>query len=234
MYLDGRYHQTLGYLHIQFGNLDQACLDYLNAIEAFQRDHDEMAVTQVTECLNQLNCELDAELDASPTATSNPSLPVRLKIEILRLCRLGLRHSHQYKHQIALHVLDRGLQLSDILADIDHQQGQYCAAIVLGMMGKIYHAQRYYLFALASFRASLEAYGSLEAPDSATQGRMATILCEIANIAEMTHHPDIAIEYYLDALWYLNATGQQPQAKQVIEQLNKLYDVPHIAGMKAS
>ena len=50
----------------------------------------------------------------------------------------------------------------------------------------------------------------------------------------MTNHPDVAIEYYLDALWYLNATGQQPQAKQVIEQLNKLYDVAHIAGMKAS
>ena len=75
MYSDGRYHQTLGYLHIQFGNLDQACLDYLNAIEVFQRDNDEIAVSQLTERLNELNWELEARSTLKP----NPSLSVRLK-----------------------------------------------------------------------------------------------------------------------------------------------------------
>ncbi len=218
MYSDGRYHQTLGYLHIQFGNLDQACLDYLNAIEAFQHDDDQDAALQLTERLDALNYALENRVESD----ADPSLSVHLKVEILRLCRLGLRYSRRYQHQVALNILERGLQLSDILVDVDQQQGQYCAAIVLGMMGKIYHTQRYYLFALASFRASLEAYRSLPTPNKQTQSRMATVMCKIADIAEITNHPDVAIEYYLDALWYLNASGQQPQAKQVIQQLNSL------------
>jgi len=123
-------------------------------------------------------------------------------------------------------VLERGLQLSDSLTDIDPHQGQYCAAIALGMMGKIYYAQRYYLFAIAAFKASLDAYKSLEKPDKRTQSRIATILCEIANIAEITNHPAVAVECYLDALWYLNASGQKPQAKQIMGQLDKLCDMP--------
>lgn len=229
MYSDGRYHQTLGYLNIQFGNLDQACLDYLNAIEAFQRDDDSVAALQIAERLNELNYQVQ-QTRPEPSL----SLGVHLKIEILRLCRLGLRYSRRYQYQVALNVLDRGLQLSDTLANINPQQGQYCAAIVLGMMGKIYHTQRYYLFALASFKAALEAYKSLPSPDKRTQGRMATILCEIANIAEMTNHSDIAIEYYLDALWYLSATGQKPQAKQVVQQLNKLCHGTKPAEVSAS
>lgn len=229
MYADGSYHQTLGYLHIQFGNLDQACLDYLNAIEAFQRDDDQDSAHQLTERLNALNCELKA----CSTQGNDPSLSVHLKIEILRLCRLGLRHSRRYQTQIALNVLERALNLSDILVDINRQQGQYCAAIVLGMMGKIYHTQRYYLFALASFKAALEAYESLPNPDKQTQSRMATVLCTIADIAEITNHPDVAIEYYLDALWYLNECGQQPQAKQVIQQLNTLCNMAQPAKVKA-
>ncbi|MEM7795893.1 MAG: hypothetical protein AAF579_15745 [Cyanobacteria bacterium P01_C01_bin.118] len=153
MYSDGRYHQTLGYLHIQFGNLDAACLDYLNAIEAFEREDDQATVLQLTERLNELNCEIDTPA----TVNARTSLSIQLKIEILRLCRLGLRHSRQYKYQIAINLLERGLQLSDTLMDIDPHQGQYCAAIALGMMGKIYHAQRYYQFALAAFKASLDA-----------------------------------------------------------------------------
>ncbi|MBX2864613.1 MAG: hypothetical protein KTR27_13780 [Leptolyngbyaceae cyanobacterium MAG.088] len=222
MYSDGRYHETLGYLHIQFGNLDQACLDYLNAIEAFHRDDDQDSAIQVTERLNALNYDLESQAQQGPS----PSLSVHLKVEILRLCRLGLRYSRRHRYQIALNVLDRGLQLSDILVDVDQQQGQYCAAIVLGMMGKIYHTQRYYLFALASFKAALEAYEALPKPDKQTQSRRATIMCKIADIAEITNHPDVAIEYYLDALWYLNANGQKPQAKQVMQQLNNLCKVP--------
>ncbi|ESA34990.1 hypothetical protein N836_14615 [Leptolyngbya sp. Heron Island J] len=218
MYSDGSYHQTLGYLHIQFGNLDQACLDYLNAIEAFQRDDDQDAALQLTERLNDLNCEIESRSGQK----KDLSLSVHLKIEILRLCRLGSRYSRRYQHPVALNVLERGLNLSDVLADIDYQQGQYCAAIVLGMMGKIYHTQRYYLFALASFKAALEAYESLSNPDKQTQGRMATVLCKIADIAEITHHPDVAIECYLDALWYLNACGQKPRARQVAQQLKTL------------
>lgn len=222
MYSDGRYYQTLGYLHIQFGNLDQACLDYLNAIEAFENEDDQVTAQQLTERLNELNDEVESRSTAEPKA----SLSVHLKIEILRLCRLGLRYSRRYQYQVAINLLERGLQLSDTLIDIDPQQGQYCAAIVLGMMGKIYHAQRYYLFALASFKAALEAYKSLETPDKRTQRRIATMLCEIANIAEITNHPAVAIEYYLDALWYLNASGQRLRAKQIINQLNKLCDMP--------
>ena len=218
MYSDGRYHQALGYLHIQFGNLDQACLDYLNAIDAFQRDDDEAAVSQ-------LNGEL-GQLDVSVTAHLNLSQSAHLKIEILRLCRLGLSYSHRDKHHVALQVLDRGLQLSDQLVDLDPQEGQYCAAVVLGMMGKIYSAQRYYLFALASFKAALDAYKSLDSPDTATQGRIAVLLCDIANIAEITKHPDIAVEYYLDALWYSNTSGQQARSTQIVDHLNKLCDMP--------
>ncbi len=229
MYSDGSYHQTLGYLHIQFGNLDQACLDYLNAIEAFQRDHDQDSALQLTERLSALNCDLEAR----SAQNADPSLPVHLKIEVLRLCRLGLRYSRRYQHQVALNLLERGLHLSDILVDVDYYSGQYCAAIVLGMMGKIYHTQRYYLFALASFRAALEAYESLPNPDKQTQSRMATVLCKIADIAEITHHPDVAIEYYLDALWYLNECGQQPQARQVIQHLNTLCNISQPAGVKA-
>ena len=147
---------------------------------------------------------------------------------------VGGRYSRRYQYQVALNVLDRALQLSDTLANLDPQQGQYCAAIVLGMMGKIYHTQRYYLFALASFKAALEAYKALSSPDKRTQGRMATILCEIASIAEMTNHGDVAIEYYLDALWYLNATGQKPQAKQVVQQLNKLCNAAKRVEVSAS
>ncbi|MEA5463207.1 hypothetical protein [Leptothoe sp. PORK10 BA2] len=221
MYSDGRYHQTLGYLNIQFGNLDQACLDYLNAVEAFKHEDDQITAFQLTERLNELNYELESR----PTDETQASPSVSLKVEILRLCRLGLHHSRRYQYQVAINLLERGLQLSDTLVDIEPPQGQYCAAIVLGMMGKIYHTQRYYLFALASFKAALEAYKSLEKPDKLTQRRIATLLCEIANIAEVTNHPAVAIEYYLDALWYLNASGQQPQAKQVIKQLNKLCDM---------
>jgi tetratricopeptide (TPR) repeat protein len=230
MYSNGRYHETLGYLHIQFGNLDQACLDYLNAIEAFQRDDDQDSASQLTERLTELNCELENRSKTDP----DTSLSVHLKVEILRLCRLALRYSHQYQHQIALNVLERGLQLSDILVDVDQQQGQYCAAIVLDMMGKIYHTQRYYLFALASFKASLEAYETLSAPSEQTQSRMATVSCTIANIAEITNHPDVAIEYYLDALWYLNTSDQQPQAKQVAQQLNNLCTTLQSASINAS
>lgn len=222
---DGRYHQTLGYLHIQFGNLDQACIDYLNAIEAFQRDNDQETVLQLTERLQTLSCKLESQPSANPTS----SLRVHLKLEILRLCRLSLRYSRRKRYQVALNSLDRGLQLSDSLADIDYQQGQYCAAIVLGMMGKIYHTQRYYLFALASFKAALEAYKSLKVTDKRTQSRIATVLGEIAHIAEITNHPDAAVEYYLDALWYWNSVGKQPQAKQIVQQLNKLCDMPQLA-----
>ncbi|MEM1241940.1 MAG: hypothetical protein AAGI45_19070 [Cyanobacteria bacterium P01_H01_bin.26] len=222
MYLDGQYYQTLGYLHAQFGNVDQATLDYLNAIEAFERDDDQTTALQLTERLYELN----HGAESLPADVQKSSLPVCLKLEILRLCRLGLLHSHRHQHQVSLKVLERGLQLSDTLADIDYQQGQYCAAIVLGMMGKIYNAQRYHLFALASFKAALEAYRSLQHPDSHTQERIATVLCEVARIAEMTAHPDVAIEYYLDALWYWHAAGQQPQANQVTQQLNKLCDSP--------
>lgn len=226
MYSDGRYHETLGYLHIQFGNLDQACLDYLNAIEAFQHDGDQDSALQLTQRLNELNDEIDTRL----TKTPNPSLPIHLKIEILRLCRLGLRYSRRHQYQVALNVLERGLELGDALVEVNQQQGQYCAAIVLGMMGKIYYDQRYYLFALASFKAALEAYEALpDRNDRPTQSRIATVLCRIADIAEITHHPDVAIEYYLDALWYLNASGQQPQAKQVIQQLNVLCNMPQPA-----
>lgn len=220
MYSDGRYHQTLGYLHIQFGNLDQACLDYLNAIDAFEREDDQAAAQQLTERLRELNLK-----DGQPTA-------VHLKLEILRLCRLGLRHSRRYQYPVAINLLERGLQLSDALIDEDPRQGQYCAAIVLGMMGKIYYAQRYYLFALASYKASLEAYQTLGATDKRTQGRIATVLCEIANIANITNHPTVAIEYYLDALWYLNASGQRPQANQVIQQLDRLCDSEKPAALR--
>lgn len=226
MYSDGRYHQTLGYLHIQFGNLDEACLDYLNAIEAFEREEDEATALQLTERLTELNWEINSPVAAS----SHTSLSIQLKIEIVRLCRLGLRHSRQYKYQIAINLLERSLQLSETLIDIDPHQGQYCAAITLGMMGKIYYAQRYYLFALAAFKASLDAYKSLEQTDKRTQGRIATILCEIANIAEITNHPTVAVEYYLDALWYLNASGQKPQAKQIMQQLDKLCHRPKPAA----
>lgn len=215
MYSDGRYHQTLGYLNIQFGNLDQACLDYLNAIEAFQRDNDQTTAAQLAERLNELNAGRDSN-------SADPSMDVRFKLEILRLCRLSLRHSRRKQYPIALNMLERGLQLSDTLVDMDYQQGQYCAAVVLSMMGKVYNAQRYYLFALASFKAAVEAYQLLTPPTPRIQGRIATVLGEIAHIAEITNHPDAAIEYYLDALWYWNSIEHQPQAKQISQQLNKL------------
>ncbi|NEQ51728.1 MAG: hypothetical protein F6K11_16570 [Leptolyngbya sp. SIO3F4] len=80
-------------------------------------------------------------------------------------------------------------------------------------------------------RTALEAYRSLKKLDKRTQGRIAKLLCEIANIAEITNHPAVAIEYYLDALWYLSASGQQPQAKQVIQQLNQLCDMSQPVGL---
>ena len=215
MYSDGRYHQTLGYLNIQFGNLDQACLNYLNAIEAFQHNNDRTMALQLTERLNELTFEPSSH-------PADPKKDVHFKLEILRLCRLSLRHGRRRRYQAALNVLERALQLSDTLVDINHEQGQYCAAIVLGMMGKIYQAQCYYLFALASFKASLEAYQSLTDPDKRTQSRIATVLTHIARIAEITNHPEAAVEYYLDALWYWNSIDHQPQAKQIAEQLNKL------------
>ncbi|MEM7066453.1 MAG: hypothetical protein AAF572_25215 [Cyanobacteria bacterium P01_B01_bin.77] len=219
MYSDGRYHQTLGYLNIQFGNLDQACLDYLSAIEAFQRDNNQTTAAQLTERLNELNA-------GQASNPAEPPMDVRFKLEILRLCRLSLRHSRRKQHQLALNILERGLQLSDTLVDMDYQQGQYCAAVVLSMMGKVYNAQRYYLFALASFKAALEAYQSLTPPTPRIQGRIATVLGKIAHIAEITNHPDAAIEYYLDALWYWNSIEHQPQAKQIAQQLNKLCNQP--------
>lgn len=219
MYSDGQYHQTLGYLNIQFGNLDQACLDYLNAIEAFQRDDDQTTAAQLTERLSELS-------SGQKSNPADPPMDVRFKLEILRLCRLSLRHSRRKQYQLALNMLERGLQLSDTLVDIDYQQGQYCAAVVLSMMGKVYNAQRYYLFALASFKAALEAYQSLTPPTPRIQGRIATVLGEIAHIAEITNHPDAAIEYYLDALWYWNSIEHQPQAKQIAQQLNKLCNQP--------
>ena len=218
MQSDGLYYQTLGYLNTQFGHSDQAWLHYLRAIDAFQQENDEATAIQLTERLNELN----AQLESHPETDKNLLLTRKFKLEILRLCRLGLHHKRHKQYSIALGLLERGLQLSETLVHINHQQGQYCAAMVLRIMGKTYSAQRYYLFALASFKAALEAYQSLDGTSKRIQSRMANILEKIAHIAEITNHPDAAIEYYLDALWYWNSLEQQPKSKQIVQQLNKL------------
>lgn len=218
MQSNGLYYQTLGYLNTQFGNLEQACLHYLRAIDAFQQGNDEETVLQLTTRLDAIN----AELESNPATGKKLRLDRQFKVEILRLCRLGLHHKRHKQYPIALSLLERGLQLSETLVTIDHQQGQYYAAMVLGMMGQTYFAQRYYLFSLAAFKAALEAYQSMDSSQKNIQSRIATTLERIAHIAEITNHPDAAIEYYLDALWYWNSLEQQPKSKQIVEQLNQL------------
>lgn len=166
--------------------------------------------------------ELNAEFDSPAVAGKGLPIAKQLRLEILRLCRLGFRHKRNKQYPIALSMLERGLQLSETLMEINLQQGQYCAAMVLRRMGNIYYAQRYYLFALAAFQAALEAYQSLEGCDHRIESRLANTAQEIVRITEITNHPDTAIEYYLDTLWYWNSVDQQPKSKQIVQQLNKL------------
>ena len=148
---------------------------------------------QLDERLSELNAEFESPL------TPGAGLPLdqQFKLEILRLCRLGLHHKRNKQYPIALSMLERGLHLSETLMDINPQQSQYCAALVLGRMGKLYYAQRYYLFALASFQAALAVYQTLGQADQRIQSRLASTLDEIANIQTITNNPDTAIEYEL-------------------------------------
>lgn len=134
--------------------------------------------------------------------------------------------------QKALKILNCSLQLSETLAEHVPQQGQYYAALVLSMMGKLYVVQRYYLFALASFKASLEAYRSLDyqtVTSTPIQASMATVFCDIARIAQTTNHPDVAIEHYLEALWIFNRLGNRAQMRQIVQHLDQLFGVDAMA-----
>lgn len=184
--------------------------------------------------LNEQLDELNAEFDTPSLAGKGLPIDKQLKLEILRLCRLGLRHKRNKQYPIALSMLERGLQLSETLMEVNLHQGQYCAAMVLRRMGKIYYAQRYCLFALAAFQAASEAYQSLTGIDQRIQNRVANTAQEITRITEITNHPDTAIEYYLDTLWYWNSVDQQPKSKQIVQQLNKLCSVAQTALTQSS
>jgi tetratricopeptide (TPR) repeat protein len=219
---DRYYPQSFSYhLCAQCNNLRHTHIDYASALQAL--NHYQSAIVKLTRTTDQGQNPLSTVL----------KLPdgVSLKLKILSLCRLALTHSQNNKIPKALKLLKRSLQLSETLINSDPQQGQRYAAIILNMMGKLYITQRHYLFALASFQASFDAYRSLGHEATANvsiQTRMANVLCSIAHIAQITNYPDIAIEHYLEALWIFNQLGRKAQMHQIIQKLNQLFGVEDI------
>lgn len=192
--------------------------------------HHQGLTPQLTEELNKLNCELNSHAPQ----TLKPSIYSQLKIEILRLCHVSMRYNKPHQQTNALSLLERGLKLSNILVNAAQEQGHYCAIIILSMMGEIYCAQGYNLLALASFKAAVEAYEALKVPDQNVKSHIAIIRSNIVSITEVTSCPNKAIEYYLDALWYLKTSERQPRARQVMKQLNNLCQMLQSDSLQAA
>lgn len=228
---DSYYQQGLSdHLQAQDTHLRYKCIDYASDLQTL--NHYQATIVRLTR-------ESAKDTNAFTVSLTSIKLAacVSLKLKILSLCRLALAHGHNNKIHKALKLLERSLQLSEALVDHNPQQGLYYVALVLSMMGKLYIAQRYYLFAMASFQASLDAYRSLDYQAVAStpiQSSMATIFCDIAHIAQSTHHPDVAIEHYLEALWIFNQLGNRDQMHQIVQQLNQLFGVDAILASGSS
>ena len=217
---DNYYQQSLEY-HLQAqgnNNLKSMRIDYAHALRSLQY-YDSTIVPLNRQLRHHSNL-----IEKQPTYTHFSGRLIKLKI--VRLCRRAVICCKKNDIETALKLLELSLHLSETLTDKNYYNSQYYGALVLSMMGKLYLTKRYYLFALASFQSSLEAYRSLTY-DAVTnvpvQSRMASVLCDIAHIAQVTHHSDIAIAHYLEALWHFNQLGNKARIHQIVQQLDQLF-----------
>ena len=216
------YQQNLEYhLQCQCDKLQSIKIDHASALQILQ--YYDSAIVPLNGQLRYHSSNTKQQF-ASQTF-KHPSGRI-IKLKIVRLCRRAVICHKKNDIDKALKLLELGLDLSETLAEHNYYNSQYYAALVLSMMGRLYLAKRYYLFALASFQASLEAYRSLTYDaviNAPIQNRMAVVLCEIAHIAQVTNHPDIAIEHYLEALWHFNQLGNKVRMHQIVQHLDQLF-----------
>ncbi len=221
---DNYYQPSLiDHLQAQVNNLRASRIDYASALRALQYYN-----SAIVPFDGQL-CRRHTVTKQQPIAQSLTHRSGRIiKLKIVRLCRRAVICNKKNDIDQAFKLLELSLQLSETLAERNYYNSQYYIAMVLSMMGKIYLSKGYYLFALTSFQASLDAYRSLTydaVTNAPIQGRMAVVLCDIAHIAQVTKHPDIAIERYLEALWHFNQLGNKVQICRVVQQLNQLFNL---------
>ena len=217
---DHYYQQSLEYhLQAQSNNLQSTHMDYASALRTLQ--YYDSAIVPLN---GQLRHHSNSTEQQPTTQTHTHPSGRLIKLKIVRLCRRAVICNKKNDIDKALKLLELGLQLSETLAEKNYYNSQYYTALVLSMIGKIYLAKRYYLLALAAFQASLEAYRSLTydaVTNAPIQRGMAIVLCDIAHIAQVTHHSDIAIGHYLEALWHFNQLGNKVQMHQIDQQLDQ-------------
>lgn len=220
---DNYYQQSLGYHLKARCSMRSNSIDYATALRTFQ------SYKSAIVPLNRRTYRCNRDVKKSPTASALANFSVyNIKLKILSLCCLAVTCKQKNSIDTALKRLEIALQLSETLADQKYDDGQFYTAVILSIMGKLYLTKQYYLFALASFQAALDAYRSFThgaTVNVSIQGRIAAVLCDIAHIAQITNYPDVAVEHYLEALWHFNQLGNEAKMRQITQQLNQLLDL---------
>lgn len=107
---------------------------------------------------------------------------------------------------------------------VRHQLGDNVGeALTLDYMGRIYACQQAYMFALSCYQAALECYSA--ADQSTLQRQIAALKEQMALLCEQTHHYDLAIAYYLEALDIFQACGEHRSAILMQHCLARLHEV---------
>ncbi|MEO1592840.1 MAG: hypothetical protein AAFU71_16335 [Cyanobacteria bacterium J06632_22] len=159
MHLSGYRYVTLGSLHAQFGQLEQAINAYRQALLSFRRENDRVNIGNMLNRLGELHavhgnlrktrtlCQAAARIFRQMDHTAGAITAVR---------NVAMVHYQAQRYPLALHLLEK------VLMDCDASGDTFNEAITLTCMAQVYLSQSKYLFALACHEAAIELFQAIE------------------------------------------------------------------------
>ncbi|WP_017302225.1 tetratricopeptide repeat protein [Nodosilinea nodulosa] len=209
----GQAHSTEGLLYYQLGLWPQAMARYKQSLAVFQAEDNLIGIGHVCRQIGAIMLHWQdyslarrwAELAAytfTKALRAEGHQPMVRSDYAAALHLLGQANFHQGHFFLALKRFEKALALRNQLHD---DVGE---ALVLVDMGRVYHAQRQYWFALACYEGALD-IGRLH--ETALEGRWfeAEIRHLIAQVCRVCGHQDLALKHDLEAL----ALGNEESAK---------------------
>jgi tetratricopeptide (TPR) repeat protein len=130
---------------------------------------------------------------------------------------LGVALYWQHHYEAAIQAFSQSQQLRHQMADILGE------AITLDYMGRAFASQQEYMFALSCYQAALECYSEMTDYDG-IEMQIAILQGHIAILCEQTHHQELAISHYLDALETFQSNAEYSSATLMQHRLARLHE----------
>lgn len=130
---------------------------------------------------------------------------------------LGVALYWQHHYAAAIQVFSQSQQLRHQMADTLGE------AITLDYMGRAFASQRDFMFALSCYQAALECYSEITDCDG-IEMQIAILQGQIAILCEQTHHRELAVGHYLDALATFQDNAEYSSATLMQHRLARLHE----------